>query len=183
MSIQDFIKWIAPYTGIIGGKPRIRVGVNSTTEEITSTSGALDVNILSSSTSAGSLGKAEDSVHTSGDVGIQMLGVRKAATGPLSGTDGDYEPMQTDANGHLKVTLPSGAHTLTSTAPTTSAASPLATGSSSISFVTSSDFTGTINGIAFPASSNKNVTAQLGKTLPAIAYTVTAGTLYIDVLS
>lgn len=77
----------------------------------------------------------------------------------------------------------SGAHTITSTAPTSSAASPLVAGAKSISFIASTDFVGTINGTSFLAGASKSYTASLGKTLPAIAYTVTAGTLYIDVIT
>jgi len=45
---------------------------------------------------------AEDAIHTTGDVGTMALAVRKDATGPF-GADGDYSPLQLDANGHLKV--------------------------------------------------------------------------------
>lgn len=83
----------------------------------------------------------------------------------------------------LPVTLPTGAHVFTSSAVTSSAASPISAGAKSISFVTSADFIGTINGASYPASASKNPTAELGKTLPAVAYTVTAGTLYIDILT
>ena len=70
-----------------------------------------DVDILSVTpgTGATNLGKAEDSAHTTGDVGVMSLGVRKAADGPHSGADGDYEPLQTDENGFLKVNIKAGA--------------------------------------------------------------------------
>ncbi len=46
---------------------------------------------------------AEDSVHTSGDLGLQVLGVRRDAdTSPVS-ADGDYHHMVFDENGRLKV--------------------------------------------------------------------------------
>lgn len=67
--------------------------------------GDVDVTSIVPGTAATNLGKAEDAAHTSGDVGVLALGVRKAATGPHSGADGDYEPLQTDANGHLKVNV------------------------------------------------------------------------------
>lgn len=44
-----------------------------------------------------SLGKTEDLAHSSGDVGVQMLGVRKATPVNLSNADGDYEPFQISA--------------------------------------------------------------------------------------
>ncbi len=50
-------------------------------------------------TGATSLGKAEDSVHTSGDVGVMALAVRKDAAASTAGTDGDYQPLITDALG------------------------------------------------------------------------------------
>lgn len=51
---------------------------------------------------ATNLGKAEDAAHTSGDVGVMSLAVRKDATGALA-ADGDYVPLQVGASGDLKV--------------------------------------------------------------------------------
>jgi hypothetical protein len=48
-----------------------------------------------------SLTHAEDSVHNSGDDGIMALAVRKDTATQLAGTDGDYSPLITDANGRL----------------------------------------------------------------------------------
>lgn len=45
------------------------------------------------------LAKAEDAAHSSGDEGIQMLGVRKDTAAALAGTDGDYQPPIYDASG------------------------------------------------------------------------------------
>jgi hypothetical protein len=50
------------------------------------------------------VGYAEDSVHSSGHVGLMTLVVRSDAGGTLAGTDGDYAPLQVDANGALRVT-------------------------------------------------------------------------------
>lgn len=47
--------------------------------------------------------KAEDSVHTSGDIGNFMLAVRHDANTSLVSADGDYAPLQVDAAGRLKV--------------------------------------------------------------------------------
>jgi hypothetical protein len=46
---------------------------------------------------------AEDSAHTSGDLGMQSLAVRNDAGTALAGADGDYIPFSTDANGKLWV--------------------------------------------------------------------------------
>lgn len=60
-------------------------------------------------TGATNLGKAEDAAHTSGDVGVLALGVRRDAdTTPVS-ADGDYQAMMFDANGYLKVNIKAGA--------------------------------------------------------------------------
>lgn len=53
-------------------------------------------------TAATGLLKLEDAAHASGDAGVQMLAVRKATPTDLSGTDGDYEPLQLD-EGRLHV--------------------------------------------------------------------------------
>lgn len=49
--------------------------------------------------------KAEDAASSSGDKGIPTLAVRQATATDLSAgnTDGDYEPLQVDANGKLHV--------------------------------------------------------------------------------
>ncbi|MFN0193705.1 MAG: hypothetical protein ACKVP5_17310 [Aestuariivirga sp.] len=54
-------------------------------------------------TGAANLGKAEDSPHTSGDVGVMVLGIRSdSATTPVS-ADGDYHPLTFDGGGFLRV--------------------------------------------------------------------------------
>lgn len=65
-----------------------------------------DVDVLSvvPGTGATNLGKAEDAAHTTGDVGVMALAVRSDAGGAIAGTDGDYTPLQVDANGALRVT-------------------------------------------------------------------------------
>lgn len=45
----------------------------------------------------------EDTAHTTGDTGTMALAVRRDANTSLVGTDGDYAPLQVDANGALKV--------------------------------------------------------------------------------
>jgi len=55
-------------------------------------------------TGATNLGKAEDAGHTTGDVGVMVLGVRNDAGTALATTDLDYIPLSMDANGALRVT-------------------------------------------------------------------------------
>lgn len=71
--------------------------------------GDIDVTSIVPGTAATNLGKAEDAVHVSGDTGVLALAVRHTADTPLSDTDGDYEPLQTDVNGFLKVNIKAGA--------------------------------------------------------------------------
>lgn len=65
-----------------------------------------DVDVLSiiPGTGATNLGKAEDAVHTSGDTGVMALAVRNDTLAALGATDGDYAPLQVDANGALYTT-------------------------------------------------------------------------------
>src|SRR3990167_9246614 len=46
---------------------------------------------------------AEDVAHVSGDTGLFILAVRQDTATQLAGTDGDYSPLITDANGRLHV--------------------------------------------------------------------------------
>lgn len=72
-------------------------------------------------TGATNIGKAEDSAHTSGDVGVMVLAVRSAAPSDRSAgpTDGDYEPLAVNEVGAAWVSVtPSsngGASTMNST--------------------------------------------------------------------
>ncbi len=47
----------------------------------------------------GLTGHAEDDAHTTADVGIEMLAVRNDTLASLCDTDGDYAPVQVDADG------------------------------------------------------------------------------------
>lgn len=71
--------------------------------------GNIDVLSVVPGTAATSLGKAEDAAHTSGDVGVMALGVRRDADTTLAATDGDYVPLQCNASGSLKVAITAGA--------------------------------------------------------------------------
>lgn len=49
------------------------------------------------------LRKSEDEAHISGATGTMPLSVRQDTAAALGGTDGDYQPLITDANGRLHV--------------------------------------------------------------------------------
>ncbi len=61
----------------------------------------VDVTRVVPGTTATALGKAEDAAHTSGDVGVMALVVQKT-TAAATAADGDYAPLQVDANGRLR---------------------------------------------------------------------------------
>ena len=62
------------------------------------------VTALIPGTAAENLGKAEDAIHATGDVGVMGLAVRSDTQTALAGTTGDYIPPTTDAKGGLWVT-------------------------------------------------------------------------------
>ena len=67
--------------------------------------GSVNVAAILPGTGATSLGKAEDAAHASGDVGVMALSVRKDTAAATSGTDGDYQPVITDASGRMHVAV------------------------------------------------------------------------------
>lgn len=66
-------------------------------------------------TGATNLGKAEDAAHTSGDVGVMMLGVRNDNIQTLTSTDGDYSPIAVDDRGSVFVTTDTSVPALVAT--------------------------------------------------------------------
>lgn len=73
----------------------------------------------------------------------------------------------------------SGANTLTSFTATNNGL--VNAGSKGVAFIPSSNFVGTVNGVDLNAA--LTITPEVGKTLPAINYTVTTGSLRIDILN
>jgi hypothetical protein len=78
--------------------------------------GAVTVSTFTPGTAAGSLGKAEDAAHASGDTGVLLLGVRRDTATTMTDADGDYHAIIVDGNGrqHVNVgvsALPTGAST------------------------------------------------------------------------
>lgn len=73
----------------------------------TDANGELQTDILSVTpgVAATSLGKAEDAVHASGDVGVMSLAVRNDAAAALTSADGDYSPIAVDSAGRAKVVV------------------------------------------------------------------------------
>jgi hypothetical protein len=63
--------------------------------------GSVSVSGVVAGTSATSLGKAEDAVAADGDTGVMALAVRKDTAATTVGADGDYHPLEVNANGRL----------------------------------------------------------------------------------
>lgn len=102
--------------------------IKGDTASIVTSSATTATNTGTIAASIASLSKIEDDPHVSGDAGIQSLAVRNDAGGSLADTDGDYAPLQVDANGALRI---SGSVSVTLTAQHNEDA-PAASGDSGI---------------------------------------------------
>lgn len=94
------------YTGVSDGTDLLAVNADGSIN-VTVTNASVNVAVTSvvPGTGATNLGKAEDAAHASGDVGVMALVVRNDANTSLVSADGDYAPLQVDANGSLKVNI------------------------------------------------------------------------------
>ncbi len=99
-------------TGVIGAvsidqtTPGVTNGVQVVAALPAGTNNIGDVDVLSviPGTGATNLGKAEDAAHTSGDVGIMSLAVRKDTATSMAAAD-DYHPLEVDSVGNAWVSL------------------------------------------------------------------------------
>lgn len=77
----------------------------ATTETVSGNQVLVPTRTMDPGTAAGSLGKAEDAAHASGDVGVAVLARRKDSPAVSSGTDGDYSTVDVSAEGAVWSTL------------------------------------------------------------------------------
>jgi hypothetical protein len=68
-----------------------------------STLATIDTSLNNIESDLANLTQVEDEAHASGDTGIMSLAVRNDAGGNLVSADGDYAPLQVNANGELRV--------------------------------------------------------------------------------
>lgn len=90
--------------GVLVQRVKLQIGADGAATDIAgdTTNGVLvDVSRVVPGTGATALGKAEDAGHTSGDTGVMALAVRQDSAAALAGTDADYQPLITDAQGRL----------------------------------------------------------------------------------
>jgi len=80
----------------------------------------------------------------------------------------------------VSVVLSSGVQTLNSVV--TVASGTLAAGKKSVKFTTSNNFVGTINGVSREANRAISASADAGKTLDSIPYTISSGNITIDTI-
>ena len=86
------------FFGEAGTDPLYTTVVDAAGDQITvDGSGNLNVNIASGAISGTEFN--EDTAHTTGDAGSQILAVRNDTLASLVDTDGDYAPIQVDASG------------------------------------------------------------------------------------
>jgi len=100
---------IAGQDGVAGGTgtdsattQRVSLATDIPLPAGTNNIGDVDVLSIIPGTGATNLGKAEDSAHTSGDVGVMSLAVSNVAQATFS-ADGDYTPIATDLKGNVMV--------------------------------------------------------------------------------
>lgn len=67
----------------------------------TDANGRVEIGAIIPGTAATQFGKAEDAAHTSGDVGVEILAVRRDTAASSTATDGDYATVNTDSLGHV----------------------------------------------------------------------------------
>lgn len=80
----------------VAGQPGI-VALNADGSPISSSTS------MTPGTGATNLGKAEDAAHTSGDVGVFILGVRQDTLASSTSTDGDYQAIKSDSTGAVYI--------------------------------------------------------------------------------
>lgn len=96
------------------------------------------------------------------------------------GGGGGGSSSVTVTSGTVTTLLPSATVVFSSSSNTVVGSATVTSGAYSVNFLTSSDFTGTINGVSRLGGTSVSVAAPLNNSLPAIPYSITTGTLYID---
>lgn len=87
---------------VTAGSPRVVLATDVALPAGTNNIGDVDVLSIIPGTGATNLGKAEDAVHTSSDVGVMALGVANEANTALA-ADGDYVPQAADVEGNARI--------------------------------------------------------------------------------
>lgn len=87
-------------SSLVGGAQALDVNI---VQSVLPTGAATETTLASILSEIEGLSYAEDSAHSSGDMGIMGLAVRNDAGTSLVSADGDYSPLSLDANGALRV--------------------------------------------------------------------------------
>lgn len=90
------------YVSLMTALPAGTNGIGKLTANSGVDIGDVDVTSVTPGTTASSLGKAEDAIHNTGDVGVMALAVSNEAN-TARAADGDYLPIATDTEGNVRV--------------------------------------------------------------------------------
>lgn len=85
---------------LVGADQSLDVNI---TQSVLPTGAATETTLASVLSEIQGLTYAEDTAHSSGDIGVMGLAVRNDAGTSLVSADGDYSPLSVDANGALRV--------------------------------------------------------------------------------
>ncbi len=117
--------------------------------------GDVDVTSVIPGVGATDLGKAEDTLASTGDTGVAVWGIRNDIPTVLSDTDLDYTGIAVDSHGHLQVDVLTGGGSDTPTGDDAAHSSSTNTAAGGVFEVDSTDFgtaTKKLSGVEFSAS-------------------------------
>ncbi len=97
----------APLRLDANGRLQVAVGSAPSTAVTNAGTFAVQADSVIPGSGATNLGKAEDAVHNSGDIGVLALAVRRDAASPAA-ADGDYAALSVTSDGSLRVSGSSG---------------------------------------------------------------------------
>ena len=124
--------------GVSNGTQRVTIANDSTGVLASITSS------VTPGTAATNLGKAEDAVHTTGDVGVMALAVRNDNASTTFGANGDYYPKSVDLGGRQIIAQKAATGTVTSVADTNTNTTLLAANSARLGAIIYNDSTVTL---------------------------------------
>lgn len=158
----------------------------SITQEVTDAVNNNGIKIDTTNTELGVINTSIDTVNTSvGTVNTSIgtsntkLDTINTSVGTVNTSVGTVNTTLTSGNVKTQVVPTSSKARLTITSSAVATNGSITAGALFIEFITSSDFTGTINGVSIPNLAIMTFPYMPGYDYPAISYTVTGGTLYI----
>lgn len=96
---EQIIDWDQNMVKVVGSAMVIIGSVSTSVDNVTGSVAVVDV---VPGTGASNLGKTEDTAHSTGHVGVMVLGVRNDTNTTLSDTAGDYTPIAVSPEGNVR---------------------------------------------------------------------------------